>query len=265
MTRSRWFQRLKRLLRRDPETLSALDAYALWAASYPPHAHNRLMEIEQAAMLALMPDLRGRDVLDLACGTGRYSRIALQAGARRAVGVDFSLPMLRAGREAELGGQGLKPLAESKRRPPQGQPIATWLPHSARGLSLAPALAQASMVQLPFADASFDVIICGLATGHLPPAAMRQAVAEMARTLRPGGDALISDFHPSLYLGGGRRTFTAPDGTCYAVEHYPHLVSDYFDAIQAAGLTLRGLAEPCAVSGGKVIPAVLILHFRCIV
>ncbi len=240
MTRSRWFQRLKRLLRRGPETLSALDAYALWAASYPPHAHNRLMEIEQAAMLALMPDLRGRDVLDLACGTGRYSRIALQGGARRVVGADFSPPMLRAGRKATSPSD---PLSAGR----EGGSV------------------QASMMVLPFADASFDVIICGLATGHLPPAAMRQAIAEMARALRPGGDALISDFHPSLYLGGGRRTFTAPDGTPYAVEHYPHLISDYFEASQAASLTLRALAEPCTVSNGNAIPAVLILHFHCVV
>jgi malonyl-CoA O-methyltransferase len=239
MTRSRWFQRLKRLLRRSPETLSALDAYALWASSYPPHAHNRLMEIEQAAMLRLMPDLRGRDVLDLACGTGRYSRIARQGGARRVVGADFSPQMLRAGRKATSPCDPLSAGGEEES-------------------------VQASMMVLPFAEASFDVIICGLATGHLPPAAMRQAVAEMARALRPGGNALISDFHPYLYLGGGRRTFTAPDGTPYAVEHYPHLVSDYFDAILAAGLTLQALAEPCTVSDGKPIPAVLILHVHCI-
>ncbi len=60
-------------------------------------AHNKLMEIEQAAMLRQLPPLVGRDVLDLACGTGRYSQIAAERGARRVVGADNSFAMLRAG------------------------------------------------------------------------------------------------------------------------------------------------------------------------
>src|SRR5437764_64541 len=87
--------RLKRLI--PLRTLRSLEAYALWAPCYPPYAHNGLMEIEQAAMLRLMPTLTDRVVLDLACGTGRYGRIATQAGAAQVVGVDNSVPMLEAG------------------------------------------------------------------------------------------------------------------------------------------------------------------------
>ncbi|MFN8447416.1 MAG: hypothetical protein U0521_02160 [Anaerolineae bacterium] len=61
---------------RDPASLPAettaahaeqLDAYALWAANYPPEVHNPLMEAEQTAMLDPMPSLAGQVVLDLAC------------------------------------------------------------------------------------------------------------------------------------------------------------------------------------------------------
>jgi hypothetical protein len=73
---------------------------------------------------------------------------------------------------------------------------------------------------------------------------MRRATAEMGRVLEPGGEALISDFHPFLYFNGGRRTFKANNGIEYAVEHYPHLMADYFAALTAAGLSITGLDEP---------------------
>ncbi len=217
------WSRLKRLIL--PRTLRSLEAYALWAPSYPPYAHNGLMEIEQAAMLRLMPTLIDRVVLDLACGTGRYGRIATQSGAAQVVGVDNSVPMLEAG----------------------GNSTAFSV--------LAP------MSRLPFRSGSFDVILCGLATGHLPPETMGQAIIEIGRVLRPGGEALISDFHPLLYAQGGRRTFTAPDGRSYAVEHYPHSLDDYRTAISAAGMIVIAVEEPDAEVNGSRLPAVLAI--RC--
>jgi ubiquinone/menaquinone biosynthesis C-methylase UbiE len=181
------------------------------------------MQIEQAAMERLMPTLADRDVLDLACGTGRYGLLAQKTGARWVVGADNSRAMLRAG--------ALRPLAE------------------------------ATMTDLPFAAQSFDVVICGLAVGHLPADGMRRTMSEIARILSPGGEALISDFHPFLSLRGGQRTFRTLDGTRYAVEHYAHLASDYYDAISAAGLSVSGMAEPRAEIDGVSVPAVFVV--RC--
>jgi malonyl-CoA O-methyltransferase len=40
--------------------LEPREAYALWATSYPAHAHNPVMRAEERAMLGLMPGaLRG--------------------------------------------------------------------------------------------------------------------------------------------------------------------------------------------------------------
>ncbi|HLY27807.1 MAG TPA: class I SAM-dependent methyltransferase [Aggregatilineales bacterium] len=118
---------------------------------------------------------------------------------------------------------------------------------------------QASMDILPFPSATFDVVICALATGHLPPAVLRRAIMEMARVLSPGGEVLISDFHPALYALGGRRTLIAPDGQIYAVEHYPHTLDDYRDAVAAAGLRIVALAEPQAEFQRRQVEAVLVL------
>lgn len=220
---------IRRLRRRTRpvQTLPVGRAYALWAGNYPPHAHNALMQVEQAAVLGLLPALTGKSVLDLACGTGRYSRVAQERGAGQVVGADDSLAMLRAG-----GG---------------GATVLT------------------PMGALPFKSACFDVVICGLATGHLPPDKLRPAIREMGRVLRPGGTLLISDFHPYLFWGGGQREFTAPDGRRYAVEHHPHLVADYFAALAGAGLALTGLVEPIAERDGRGVPAVLVLRAQRLV
>jgi malonyl-CoA O-methyltransferase len=187
-------------------------AYAQWAATYPPHAHNLLMETEEAAMRDLMLPLEGLTVLDLACGTGRYGLMAKEQGAERVIGLDNSAAMLLAS------------------------------PLRLRVLATTEAL--------PLGSQSVDVLLCGLALGHLPELAL--SIREMARILRPGGWALVSDFHPFIYLNGARRTFTTADGKTYAVEHYPHLYSDYHRAVSEVGLHIEAVAEP-QLNGAPVV------------
>ena len=117
---------------------------------------------------------------------------------------------------------------------------------------------EGAMTALPFPDARFSVILCGLAVGHLDPQTLPCAIAEMARVLSPGGVLLFSDFHPYLYLSGGRRTFSAGNRH-YTVEHYPHLIADYFGAAQTAGLHILAIREPSAPVGDRVLPAVLVI------
>lgn len=47
---------------------------------------------------------------------------------------------------------------------------------------------RADALALPFADGAFDVILCGQTLYHLP---LEEAVAELARVVRPGGHVLI--------------------------------------------------------------------------
>ncbi len=173
----RWFRRLRPARRLT--LLPSRAAYALWASSYPPYAHNPFMALEQRAMLDLMPPLTGLAVLDLASGSGRYGLLAQQGGAGRVMAVDDSEAMLAA-----------NPL---------------------------PARALASMVALPFPDAAFDVVLCALAIGHL--ARLEAAINEIGRVLKPGGIALVSDLHPFLALGGAQRTFHAGDAVYAVEHH----------------------------------------------
>lgn len=205
-------------------TLSSLDAYTHWASTYPPRAHNALMQTEESAMRGLMPDVTGLSVLDLACGTGRYALIARECGAKTVIGIDNSLAMLNANPDRRV--------------------------------------ALATCEALPLPDESFDVVMCGLALGHLPQ--LTPVLAEIRRVLKPGGCALVSDFHPFVFLNGGQRTFTAPDGQTYAVEHYVHLYADYHRAAQQAGLKIEDVTEASIrlPTTGANTPVVLAFRFR---
>jgi malonyl-CoA O-methyltransferase len=198
--------------------LSSQDAYARWAAQYPPYPHNALMQTEQAVLLSRLPDLRGRRVLDLACGSGRYGLLAEQRGAALVIGLDNSAAML-----------AVSPLRQR---------------------------ALAGLEAIPLPRSSIDVILCGLALGHLPR--LDRALAEMSRILRPDGLALISDIHPLLALTGGQRTFTGSDGQTWAVEHYPHLYADYHRAARAAGLYIVDIVESRVENAPNPLPAVIV-------
>ena len=104
-----------------------LSAYEKWAPIYPPVAHNPLMRAEQAAMSRYWPNVAGQRVLDLACGSGRYSSI-LREQAAEVISLDFCVPML-----LQVSGS---------------QRVC------------------ASMMQLPFPAETFDAVISGLAVGH---------------------------------------------------------------------------------------------------
>ena len=181
--------------RAEPVELDVLDAYARWAGAYAPDAHNPLMQLEEQAVRELLPSADGRRLLDLACGSGRYLK-QLAPAAALAVGLDFSGPMLA--RAAEL------------RRP----------------------LVQADLAALPLAASAFDLIVCGLAVGHLSD--LSRCLSEMARVLAPGGVLIYSDFHPFGALLGWQRTFRAADGVQYAARHHVHLYQAHQAACRAA-------------------------------
>ena len=194
--------------------LEPREAYALWATSYPAHAHNPVMRAEERAMLGLMPDaLHGQAVLDVGCGSGRYMLHALRRGAARVTGVDLSPQML------ERAGTELAALHADA-------PVA---------------LVQGSLAALPLPDARADLTVCGLVVGHLDDLA--QSLAELRRVTRPGGTLLCSDVHPIGHALGWRRDFKS-GGRRYAVRHTQHLYSHWHAACAGLGLRIERVLEP---------------------
>jgi malonyl-CoA O-methyltransferase len=196
------------------EMLEPRDAYALWAASYPPRAHNPVMRAEERAMQALMPvDLQGQSVLDAGCGSGRYMLHALRRDAMHVMGIDLSIEMLeRAGEELAAYRHG-------------GQVE----------------LVQGNLLKLPLPNASADLAICGLTIGHLDR--LQPALAELRRVTRPGGIILCSDVHPIGHALGWARDFKS-GGRHLAVRHTPHLYSEWHAACAALHLDIVRVLEP---------------------
>jgi ubiquinone/menaquinone biosynthesis C-methylase UbiE len=109
---------------------------------------------------------RGRDVLEVGCGTGLLLR-RMAAFARSARGVDLSPGMLAQAR--------------------------------ARGLDVV----EASATDLPLPDASFDVVCSFKVLAHVRD--VRRALAEMARVTRPGGVVLAELYNPYSLRGLAKR------------------------------------------------------------
>jgi malonyl-CoA O-methyltransferase len=180
-----------------------LRVYEHWAESYPPVPHNPLMRAEQEAMRQLWPAMSGRRVLDLACGSGRYARLAAAAGAATVLALDRSPQMLR-----QVAG-------------------ATAV--------------QGSMLRLPFAPGTFDLVLCGLAVGHARD--LTAWMREVARVLAPPGALVYSDFHPRAAAAGHTRRFCDSNGEVHSVPHHQHTLAAHVRAANAAGLAIEAVRE----------------------
>ena len=133
--------------------------------------------------------LRGDEtVLDVGCGRGLMLIAAgkrLKTGSGRAVGVDIW-------QAQDLTGNSSASTLENARR---------------EGVADRVEVKTADMRQMPFPDGTFDAVVSVAAVHNLYDRADRQkAIAEMARVLKPGGAALISDIrHHGEYAEAFRR------------------------------------------------------------
>ncbi|MQA90444.1 MAG: methyltransferase domain-containing protein [Gemmatimonas sp.] len=225
----------------DLTPLPAREAYRLWADSYD--AENPVTILERDCVRDLMPLLRGKALLDAACGTGRRLPDAETGGARRVVAVDLVHEMIHR--------------AQARRRTPR-------------------ALAVADVRALPFLESLFDIVWFRLAAGHVPD--LGDAYRELARAARAGAYVIVTDFHPAAASAGHVRSFRDARGTLRVVEHHIHDVGVHVNAATRAGLTLERTIEPAVgptvrqfyVAAGRLaayerqrgLPLVLALLFR---
>ena len=154
--------------------------------------------------------LDGRVVLDVGCGTGIQSLLALEQGAARVVGGDISKYMLGQCRE------------------------------KANALGYGPDridFQQLDIEALPFDDGAFDTVMCGMVLGLVPN--QEAAVSEMVRVLRPGGFLCLSTHGPEFYSEACETTFRAVPKRLvlgYRVEFWPRTEEAVSGMLTAAGL-----------------------------
>jgi ubiquinone/menaquinone biosynthesis C-methylase UbiE len=212
-------------------TISAYDDIAAW---YDQWLGTHAMRDDPyfPAVEALMGDVAGKRVCDLACGQGRVARHLADLGAQ-VVAIDLSANLLAIACRHETDA-------------PRG---IEYLHADARSLD-------------GIADAMFDGVLCFMSLMDI--ADLAPTLRSVARVLRPGGWFVFAILHPCYHTAqsgeietpeGVVRTIgryfeegywrsdtrTGPPGKVGA---YHRTLSTYVNALTDAGLTLERLSEP---------------------
>ncbi|ODT96812.1 MAG: hypothetical protein ABS79_07830 [Planctomycetes bacterium SCN 63-9] len=177
--------------------------------------------------LALLGDVRGLDVLDLACGEGFYTRRIKDAGADRVEGVDLSSAMVDLARDQEA-------------RDP-------------KGIAYHVSAAEAFRSTRPF-----DVVAAAFLLNCAPDVATLRAMAQsIADNLKPGGRFVTTNSHLCDHPEADYTPYAmvsdvpavTPDGTPYGITflldgddsfsivNYTYSAATYESALRDAGLT----------------------------
>ena len=190
--------------------------YRQWSATYD-EPRNSLFDVDEPIMHEIFDALPAGNVLDAACGTGRYAEY-LAARGHQVVGVDSSPDMLD----------------RARARVPQGEFLL------------------GDLHQLPLPDDAVDVVVSGLALAHVP--ALGPVMAEFARVLRPGGHVVISDTHHEQIFRGSVVKALGPTDEPGLVATYRHTAGDFLRAALPAGLQVRRCEEPQRSAPGQPSP-----------
>jgi ubiquinone/menaquinone biosynthesis C-methylase UbiE len=193
-------------------------------------------------LLNLLGDVKGKAVLDVACGEGHFSRkLAEQAkGDVQITGIDASKKLID--------------IAQKKNEP---------FSHCIRFLH-----GDASRLD-PLPSNSFDIVVCNMALMFIKR--YEETIQEVARVLKPQGIFVLSILHPCfLTPGSGWILEDSPDGrkgkrigwktdnyhlglvyhgvmtVCDTRETYYfcRTLEDYFRALQKGGFVVEDLREP---------------------
>lgn len=184
---------------------------------------------EKPALFALLPELNGKDVLDLGCGFGENCAEFMRLGANSAVGIDCSEKML----------------AVARREYPDIRFI------------------HGDMTSVELAENSVDVVCSSLAVHYVEDfGAFAKKVFDC---LRPGGYFVFSQEHPlttatkleDMWERDGDGNFVCFRLSDYSVsghrsvswfiegvEKYHRTFADIVNSLTAAGFMLEKMAEP---------------------
>src|SRR6202451_3638344 len=170
---------------------------------------NPLLGLEQRVLGSMMPDVRGLDVLDAGCGTGRWLQRLVDRSPRSLLGVDISPAMLLLA--------GLKLSQKCSLRP-------------------------GSCTALPVSDASCDMVLSSFVVSYLED--LEAFAREIDRVARPGATIFLTDMHPETEaFRGWKRTFKVK-GAETQIRAKGWDLQQITQAFQARGFKLVSLAEP---------------------
>jgi ubiquinone/menaquinone biosynthesis C-methylase UbiE len=182
------------------------NAYDQWAPTYDSSPNPQIV-LEFPDVLELLAPTAGETILDVACGTGRYTVVIAERGAA-VIGMDFSAEML----------------ARARRRMPNTEFHTADLTKP-----------------LPFLSHYFDAILCAQALKHIPDLGL--TMREFARVLRTGGRVVFSVTHPGMVWDN----YEMREHPGFLLNEHAdiihHQFDDYIAAVENAGLRIARLVE----------------------
>ena len=176
---------------------SVVEAYDLWSAEYDMQPDNLMLHLDGKLFSYLFSqvNVKGRQVADIGCGTGRHWPLIFSKEPAGLTGFDVS------------GGM-LKKLTEK---------------YPAARTSLI-----TDNLFSGIADAAYDLIISTLTVAHIED--IDEAIHAWSRLLKSGGEIIITDFHPHTLASGGKRTFKH-NKAVIAVRNYVHPIYTIKEAL----------------------------------
>ncbi len=199
--------------------------YSLWTDTYDQVETNEVILGEEEIIWPLIGDVCGKRALDAGCGTGRHSIPLVQKGATVVASEPTDAMLLKAQAKA-----------------------------SAKGLDVS--WRRDTIDSLPAELGQFDLVLCCLVLSHVEN--FHEAVAKLASYVRPGGNLILTDFHPFCMLLG-LRSYCYSGGQKILVPNFIHLPSEYVAALARVGLRVTDFLEPANIPELPGIPSTLII------
>lgn len=195
-----------KLFSRKIKQLNPLEGYNLWAQTYAGE-ENPIKCFSDELISNWLGDTKGKSVLDVGCGAGKFCQLALEKGASRVVGIDLSPKMIEESRK-NCGSAELKVMDVSKEK----------------------------------VEGQFDMVICGLVLGHISD--LHFVLPNLIDNLKPTGILLITDFHQVQTLKGAKRTFKDHQSKqVVEIKHHLHSFETYFRILPQARAFVDETAE----------------------
>lgn len=182
------------------------EGYGEWVRTYEQTVQDE-MDLHLLDRLESVDWSLARQILDLACGTGRVGTWLKRHTTAEIDGIDITLQMLDVARS--------------------------------KGIYRNLAVADVSNTGL---DAgTYDLVIQSLADEHLP--ALAPLYKEAARVSKAGGFFVLVGFHPQFLMAGMPTHFNRAPGEPVTIRSYVHLLSDHVKAARASGWSLLEMDE----------------------